>query len=92
MAATRGLGTPRQCPIGGPGLDQCPRTVRAGHLMCGYHWREVPKDLQNDVWRTWRRWNKTMEDDDWAAYAVAREAALDTFTPSEETPHADRPW
>jgi len=69
---TRLHGNPRDCP-----LDGCPRTVRAGQLMCGPHWYQVPRELQRDVYRTWRSWNRTHDDDDWEAYMVAREAALE---------------
>lgn len=72
--ATRGHGEPRRCP-----LDGCPRTARAGQLMCGYHWRQVPKALQSDVWRTWRKWNRTHGDKDWQTYMIARRAALDAI-------------
>lgn len=62
----------RGCPI-----DRCPRTVRPGHLMCAAHWRKVPQDVQSDVWRFWRRWNKSHNDEDWASYMEARTAAID---------------
>lgn len=73
---TRLHGDRRECPV-----DACPRTVRPGHLMCGAHWRLVPKGLQSDVWSTWRKWQRTMDDDDWAAYLTARDAALDSLKP-----------
>lgn len=73
---TRLHGDRRECPV-----DACPRTVRPGHLMCATHWRQVPKGLQNDVWSTWRKWQRTMDDDDWTAYLTAREAALDSLKP-----------
>jgi len=72
---TRLPGTRRECPIGGE-LYSCSRTVKAGHLMCPYHWRQVPKNLQSDVWRTWRKFNRTHADDDWKAYLEARLAAI----------------
>ena len=96
MGITRGRGTPRQCPIGGPGLEQCPRTVRAGQLMCGPHWRIVPKDLASEVWRTWRHFDRTGEG--WDSYSVARAAAIDAVTeqlrPKESTTdeRPERPW
>lgn len=74
--ATRGRGTPRECPVA-TGHGTCARTVRAGQLMCPPHWRRVPKDARDDVWATWRRWERTMTDDAWAAYTAARETALE---------------
>lgn len=68
---TRLHGDRRSCPVNG-----CRGTVRAGHLMCAPHWRQVPKDLQLQVWSTWRSWQRTMTDDDWTAYLTARAAAL----------------
>lgn len=73
---TRLGSAPRECPIGGPGLNGCGRTVRSGHLMCGHHWSKVPRDLQSDVWRTWRAWCRTHDDDAWEAYSAARLAAI----------------
>lgn len=68
---TRLYSNARGCPV-----DPCQRTVRPGQLMCGPHWRLVPKDTQRAVYSTWRAWNRTHSDDDWAAYLVARDAAL----------------
>lgn len=70
---TRGFGEPRRCPVA-----SCGRTVRAGHLMCAAHWREVPKALQRNVWTYWRRWNRDHDDDTWEAYMGARTAALES--------------
>lgn len=64
--------------MGGPGISGCGSTARAGQLMCPYHWRQVPTDLQRAVWSTWRRWGKTMSSEDWTAYTTARKAALDS--------------
>ncbi len=36
------------CPIAG-----CPRMRPAEHSMCSAHWREVPRELQARVYRTW---------------------------------------
>ena len=38
-----------ECPI-----DGC--TLRTGEdqLLCRTHWRQVPKELQEAVWRTWK--------------------------------------
>lgn len=76
---TRLHGDRRECPI-----TRCPRTVRPGHLMCGVHWRQVPREIQTLVWSSWRSWNRTHSDDAWEAYTDARLAALRIF---EEDPH-----
>jgi hypothetical protein len=44
-----GLGT-RDCPVG------CGRVVEPGKLMCLPCWREVPRDLQQAVNRSWARY------------------------------------
>lgn len=41
-----------ECPSG------CGRKVRAGQLLCGACWAEVPKHLQRDVLRTWRAYSR----------------------------------
>jgi hypothetical protein len=66
----------RECP-----LATCDRYVRPGQFMCGAHWRRVPKPLQTDVWSTWRKWQRTMDDTDWDTYLAARQAALDSLKP-----------
>jgi len=33
---------------------RCPRRVQPDLLMCGIHWRMVPKPLQRAVWAAWR--------------------------------------
>lgn len=68
---TRAHGTPRYCPAA-----ECTRSVRAGYLMCAYHWRGVPLDFQRAVWRTWRAWGKEPTGEAWDAYREARAAAL----------------
>ena len=67
----------RDCPVG------CGRTARPGHLMCGPCWAEVPRELQRDVYRTWRalqatrsrarQFGKTKALED---YQAARDAAI----------------
>ncbi len=34
--------------------EGCTRKVKPELLMCFYHWRMVPKDLQREVWRHYR--------------------------------------
>lgn len=83
----------RECPVREGTPDQCKATVRPGHLMCANHWRQVPKDVQTEVWRTWRGWERASTDDRWDAYMVARQAALDHFkTPDAVTPSEGLTW
>lgn len=37
------------CPIPG-----CTATPRAGELLCGPHWRQVPSELKGEIWTAWR--------------------------------------
>jgi len=61
----------RECPTG------CGRRARAGHLMCGPCWREVPSNIQRDVYRTWRAWWADRGDaDKMRAYTEASDAAV----------------
>lgn len=74
MPPTRLYSNARGCPI-----DPCQRTVRPGHLMCVLHWREVPREIQNEVWRTWGAWTRSHDTEAWAAYMTARADALAVF-------------
>lgn len=65
------------CPVG------CGRTRGVGKLMCLPCWRQVPKHLQSDVYRTWRalrRVDRTGAAGEYparaAAYTAAAEAAI----------------
>lgn len=59
------------CPTG------CGRRVKRGHLMCGPCWGAVPRELQRDVYRTFRAWRSCPGDPDrFLAYEQAREAAI----------------
>lgn len=78
----------RECPVLEGTPRHCKATVRPGHLMCGRHWARVPKDVQNEVWRTWRAWQRTSTDDRWDAYMAARDAALAHFTDQDTTDRA----
>lgn len=61
----------RSCPSG------CGRTVRDGQLLCPGCWHEVPKHLQNEVYRTWRRWRRDISNNDRRrAYREARDEAI----------------
>lgn len=81
MPPTRGRGETRRCPVPTTGTFTCDNAVKAGHLMCGYHWRQVPKHLQTPVWATWRAWNRAPTPERWAEYAAARRAALSSVSP-----------
>lgn len=74
---TRGRGTVRECPVPARAGSTCKAYVAAGRLMCVTHWRQVPPEVRTRVWRTWGRWNETHDPDDWAAYLLARQDALD---------------
>lgn len=74
--ATRGRGTPRECPVDGT-TAQCGANVRPGKIMCPAHWARVPKATQRDVLRTWKLFQATDSMEAWDAYALARRAALD---------------
>ena len=55
-----------KCPVG-----ECPKTPKAGHLMCLGHWRLVPRKLQQAVNRTWRNYRNDRQ-----AYHDAKDAAV----------------
>lgn len=38
-----------RCPA-----SRCPRAVRDEYLMCGEHWRKVPREIQHKVWRAYQ--------------------------------------
>lgn len=86
----------RECPVREGTPNHCKATTRPGHLMCGRHWAQVPKDVQTLVWRTWRAWQRTMTDDRWGDYMDARQQALDHFTREDAdraaTPSAGLTW
>jgi hypothetical protein len=37
------------CPVSG-----CSEEIDPSHLMCRRHWHQVPKQLRDRVWATWR--------------------------------------
>lgn len=89
-------GEPRRCPAvtqgetasGRPALVECGATVPAKRLLCREHWFAVPAGLRTDVLRTWGRWGRTLDDEDWHTYLDARRAALDAIAPRQETTDA----
>lgn len=58
--------TARECPVAG-----CAHTREPSHVMCRTCWYTVPKELRDEVWRTYRAYGAW----DDRAYE-AREAAL----------------
>jgi hypothetical protein len=40
------------CGIHRPATTPCPTPVPDDQLLCGWHWRFVPRDLQRAVYRT----------------------------------------
>lgn len=62
----------------------CSRTIRTGLLMCAHHWRMVPADQQQRVYRTYARFTRATASDmpAWgkarADYEAARDAAVAT--------------
>lgn len=54
----------------------CGRAVKEGHLLCAACWREVPREIQQEVYRTWRAFAKDESEVRWTAYCAARNAAL----------------
>ena len=51
--------TDRICPVKG-----CFVPIRRDRNMCLAHWRRVPKDIQEEVWATWRMYQDTMKAND----------------------------
>lgn len=37
--------------------NRCERPVKPGMLMCKGHWFSLPKAMQREIWRTWRRFH-----------------------------------
>lgn len=56
------------CPTG------CGRKAGEGKLMCYSCWKEVPADIQREVWRTFRAWRGGTGP--WKAYLEARDKAI----------------
>lgn len=62
----------KHCPIHG-----CEERIPWHFLMCGDHWRQVPRDLRDDVWRAYRGGSGVHNDD----YRAARDAAVAAVSP-----------
>lgn len=63
------------CPCAG-----CGREIPSGLLMCGPHWRMVPKPHQDAVWAAWRAAQGIADapqaDDRWLKYRAAVDLAV----------------
>lgn len=60
-----------KCPTG------CGRAVAPGKLMCAPCWREVPKELQREVYAAWRALSSgSTVGDPVERYRAARDAAI----------------
>lgn len=59
------------CPVG------CGRRVTRGLVMCTSCWLTLPIERRGDVERTWRTFNRSHADRDWAAYRRAFDAAVE---------------
>lgn len=55
------------CPV-----ERCLNSRDAGRLMCRKHWYQVPKQLRDEVWRTWKALTRPNRTD-------PRRAALDAY-------------
>lgn len=59
------------CPI-----TSCVTKLHPGHLMCRYHWFEVPPQLRTRVWRTWRAYESVPSGSTYESYRAARDEAI----------------
>lgn len=64
--------TSRQCPIAGCGLD-IPMNV----VMCGKHWRMVPRSTQQAVYRAWGSRRKHGTDSTIAQHEATKRLAIE---------------
>lgn len=48
------------CPI-----DNCDKNVPTDHVMCGRHWKTVPRELQRAVYAAWGSLLKRAGRPDW---------------------------
>lgn len=67
----------------------CGKPIGISFLMCGSHWRSVPRQLQIDVYRTWGRMQRMRGAGKALAlqicndYDAARQAAIDAVVANE---------
>ncbi len=72
-------------PCAAPG---CSKALTPGLFMCARHWAQLPRAVQRDVCRTWRRLSERRTLRAVAEYRAAISAALDALR--ERTPRGDR--
>lgn len=41
----------------------CQTKIEMSMLMCGPHWKLVPRTMQDDIWREWRKVQASRRDD-----------------------------
>lgn len=58
------------CPV-----DGCKRSVREHDMLCADCWKLVPKNLRDEVWRTWKA-RETGPRETWKAYESTAAAAI----------------
>lgn len=63
--------------------EGCTRIVPPALLMCGRHWKQVPRDLQRDVWRTYRPGQEITKNPS-AEYLRAAKAAINSVRVKEQ--------
>lgn len=71
MTGTKKNGTKVGCPVPG-----CSEMHARRLMMCPTHWRQVPKPIRDEVWRSYREEGVLSE-----AYIEARVAAIESVTP-----------
>lgn len=62
----------------------CARQIPLHLLMCAPHWRMVPKPIQAEVYRTWRRYSKPSNKSRETRDPSARQAYLKARTQAVE--------
>ena len=75
--------------------DICSKPIGVGFLMCTAHWRQVPKPMQDAVWRTWgrvqrRKGTHQEQLETIRQYRIARDAAVNHVRAQQaekEAPH-----
>lgn len=66
------------CPI-----DNCDKSVPSDKVMCGRHWKTVPRELQRAVYRTWNARLKRRDVCAIDEHEKAKTAAIDVATAAE---------
>lgn len=65
--------------------EGCERRIPARMLMCGKHWRMVPKTEQDAVWATYRPGQEQTKDPS-RAYLIAARDAINAVAEKEGRP------